>query len=117
MPSTLDWLCDRLEQRTPARIAFYNAHCANVSLRDDNHAHALNTADAVLPDGSGTTLGLRLHGRKLTANLNGTDLIPQLCQRVAATRHSVFLLGGQPGIAEAAAADLQKSAPGSALRG
>ncbi len=115
--TTLDWLCTRLELRQPARIAFYNAHCANVSARDEAYAHALNTADAVLPDGSGIALGLKLRGRQLIANLNGTDLIPALCRRLAATGHSVFLLGGQPGVAQAAAAGLQKAAPGLIIAG
>jgi exopolysaccharide biosynthesis WecB/TagA/CpsF family protein len=117
LPAALDWLCDRLESGTPARIAFLNAHCANISARDADYRAAMESADAVLADGSGISLALRLKGQKLAANLNGTDLIPALCKRMAESRHSIFLLGGKPGIAEAAAAALRSIAPGLKVAG
>jgi exopolysaccharide biosynthesis WecB/TagA/CpsF family protein len=113
----LNWLCDRLECGTPARIAFLNAHCANISARDADYRKALESAHAVLADGSGIALALRLKGHRLAANLNGTDLIPALCKRIANSRHSVFLLGGKPGIAEAAADALKSIAPGLKIAG
>ncbi len=113
----LDDLCARLEQKVPARIAFLNAHCANLYKRDAVYADALDRADVILPDGAGVALGLRLSGQKLVANLNGTDFIPALCRRLSASGHSVFLLGGQPGIAQAAAQGLQQAAPGLIIAG
>jgi exopolysaccharide biosynthesis WecB/TagA/CpsF family protein len=115
--ATLDWLQIRLDRNEPARIAFLNAHCANLRARDPDYASALDSAHAVLPDGSGIGLALRLRGEKLTANLNGTDLIPALCQRLAKSGHSVFLLGGQPGVARAAAKSLVATAPGLNIAG
>jgi exopolysaccharide biosynthesis WecB/TagA/CpsF family protein len=115
--ATLDWLCARLDAQWPARIAFLNAHCANVSACNTQYRDALGGADAVLPDGSGVSLALRMRGERLTANLNGTDLIPSLCQRLAARGQSVFLLGGRPGVADHAAARLQKDAPGLIIAG
>jgi exopolysaccharide biosynthesis WecB/TagA/CpsF family protein len=115
--AALNWLCDRLESGTPARIAFLNAHCANISARDADYREALETAHAVLADGSGVALALRLKGNRLAANLNGTDLIPALSKRIAKSRNSMFLLGGGPGIAEAAAATLSSIAPGLKIAG
>jgi len=62
-------------------------------------------------------LALRMHGKSLVTNLNGTDLIPLLGGRLAAARRSVFLLGGQPGVADAAAKALQNAAPGLVIAG
>ncbi|UNU12258.1 WecB/TagA/CpsF family glycosyltransferase [Xanthomonas translucens] len=63
----------------------------------------------IVNDGIGMDLGaLLVHGRRFAGNLNGTDLIPYLC------RHSrrplrFFLLGGRPGVAQAAAQTLRQT--------
>jgi exopolysaccharide biosynthesis WecB/TagA/CpsF family protein len=113
----LDWLCHRLDHGISTRVAFLNAHCANVSVRSSTYREALKTAHAVLADGSGIALALRLKGEKLAANLNGTDLIPALCRRLAESGHSIFLLGGRPGVAEGAALALLRNAPGLKVAG
>jgi len=122
----LDWLCARLEARVSTRVAFLNAHCVNMAACDAQYRSALTTADVVLPDGSGLAMAARLHnnrpqnhrmaGHRLV-NLNGTDLVPALSQRLARSGHSVFLLGGRPGVAAAAAARLQQDCPGLLIAG
>ncbi|OAX56985.1 WecB/TagA/CpsF family glycosyltransferase [Xanthomonas graminis] len=63
----------------------------------------------IVNDGIGMDLGaLLVHRRRFVGNLNGTDLIPYLC------RHSrrplrFFLLGGRPGVAQAAAQTLRQT--------
>jgi len=63
----------------------------------------------IVNDGIGMDLGaLLVHRRRFAGNLNGTDLIPYLC------RHSrrplrFFLLGGRPGVAQAAAQTLRQT--------
>ncbi len=117
MEQALDWLCQRLENSIPTRIAFANAHCFNVATKDTVYQHALTTADVVLPDGSGVAMALRMRGEQLVENLNGTDFVPALCRRLAASGEGVYLLGGQPGVAEAAAAKLKELAPGLIIAG
>jgi exopolysaccharide biosynthesis WecB/TagA/CpsF family protein len=117
MTATLDWLSDRLEQGEPTRVAFLNAHCANLTATDAQYCAALRHADIVLPDGSGVSLAARLLRTPLVANLNGTDLVPLLCGRLAATGRSVFLLGGQTNVAAAAAASLVRDCPGLRIAG
>ncbi|MGI4954406.1 MAG: WecB/TagA/CpsF family glycosyltransferase [Janthinobacterium lividum] len=122
----LDWLCARLEAGVSTRVAFLNAHCVNMAACDVQYRRALTTADVVLPDGSGLAMAARLHnsrprnprmdGHRLV-NLNGTDLVPALSRRLARSGHSVFLLGGRPGVAAAAAARLQQDCPGLLIAG
>ncbi|WDS36308.1 WecB/TagA/CpsF family glycosyltransferase [Pseudoxanthomonas sp.] len=63
----------------------------------------------IVNDGIGLDLAaMMIHRQRFFENLNGTDLIPSLC------RHSsrplrFFLLGGKPGIGDAAAATLRDS--------
>lgn len=99
------------------RIAFFNAHCGNVRARDPRYAAALGTADMVLPDGIGAELAARMTGQRFTANLNGTDLVPQLMAAAARRGQSVFLFGGQPGVAGAAAEALVRANPALIIAG
>ena len=99
------------------RIAFVNADCVNLMHGDQSYAAALKTADQRFPDGSGLSLAARLQGRRITVNLNGTDLFPHLCRRAALEGKSVFLLGGREGVAEAAAEAAKEIAPGLIVAG
>jgi exopolysaccharide biosynthesis WecB/TagA/CpsF family protein len=117
MRRVLDRLMATLHAGKPRHVAFVNAHCVNVADGDADYRQALGRAAHLLPDGSGLALAAGLQGRRFAANLNGTDLVPQLCRRLARARRSVFLLGGRPGVAEAAAAELQRRAPGLRVAG
>lgn len=110
---TVSWLLDG----TRRRVAFLNAHCANVMARDPDYAQAMRSADAVLPDGIGVELAARMTGKRLTENLNGTDLTPRLLRGAAARGQSVFLFGAGEGVAAKAAARLRRDIPGLAVAG
>ncbi|MCB5199593.1 WecB/TagA/CpsF family glycosyltransferase [Loktanella sp. TSTF-M6] len=93
------------------RAFFVNAHCANVMESDRQYAAALRCADMLLPDGVGVSLAARMTGQRLTANLNGTDLIPALLVQAAREGRGVFLFGGTPGTADLAARNLIRAIP------
>ena len=100
-----------LDRRGRQTAAFVNAHCINVAARDRRYRRALRAATTLLPDGSGISLAAKLRGRRLTENLNGTDLCRPLCHEAARRGLSVYLLGARPGVAEAAAARLVSAIP------
>ena len=101
-------------QRT---VFFYNAHCANVRATDVGYSQSLARADQILPDGIGIDLAARMQGDELTANLNGTDLLPPLLTAAARQGKSVFLFGARPGTAEKAARHLATQIPGLRIAG
>jgi hypothetical protein len=74
MTDAIGWLYTRMVHQIPTRVAFLNAHRANLSAGDAANRAALNSADVILPDGSGVALPARLLGQPLAANLNRTDL-------------------------------------------
>ncbi|WP_353228027.1 WecB/TagA/CpsF family glycosyltransferase [Novosphingobium sp.] len=84
-------------------VQFVNAHCVNIAQTNPAYRDALARADFLLPDGSGMAIAASLAGAQLGENLNGTDLFPELCRRAAERGQSIYLLGGKPGIATAAA--------------
>ncbi|WP_010140168.1 WecB/TagA/CpsF family glycosyltransferase [Oceanicola sp. S124] len=100
-----------------ARVAFLNAHCGNVAAKDAGYRDALVTADMILPDGIGVELAARMQEKRFTENLNGTDFCPRLLAAAARRGLSVFLLGGQPGVAEGAALRMQRDIPGLKIAG
>jgi exopolysaccharide biosynthesis WecB/TagA/CpsF family protein len=93
------------------RAYFMNAHCCNVMRNDRQYATAVHSADMLLPDGAGVALAAKMTGQSLTANLNGTDLVPALLAEAANMGKSVYLFGGKPGTADRAAQTLLKSIP------
>ncbi|MCP9759262.1 WecB/TagA/CpsF family glycosyltransferase [Aquitalea sp. S1-19] len=98
-------------------IAFVNPHCANIACRDQSYRSCLNRADLLLPDGSGVLLAGRLLGTQLNVNTNGTDLFPMLCRFWQSKGASLYLLGGQEGVAAGVATRLLAEYPGIKIAG
>ena len=111
MAEALDWIEQRIQQRQKAQVAFVNPGCLNIAYTHDAYRQVLQHADRVLPDGIGINIGCRLLNQALLANVNGTDLFPRLCERAAQGGYSLYLLGGQPGVAELTAAAMQQRYP------
>ena len=103
-------LADAMTAGRTIRLAFLNAHCVNVSRRDEAYRRVLRRF-LVLPDGVGVDLaGKLLHGAPFRENLNGTDFIPRLLASLQRPCR-VALLGGRPGVAQDAAASLKAACP------
>lgn len=90
---------------------FMNAHCRNIRRKNKDYANAVAAADVLLPDGIGIAMAAKMADQELTANLNGTDFVPLLLAEAAKQGKSVFLFGGTPGTADAAAARLVHTIP------
>ena len=115
--ATADQTIEALLAPGRRRGFFMNAHCCNLHRRDRAYREAVAGADLLLPDGIGVEIAGRMTGQRLTANLNGTDLVPALLMKAAARGKSVYLFGGTPGTAKAAAAALQARMPALKIAG
>lgn len=83
-----------------------------VLLQDDAQFRALYAAAMLsVADGMPLVWASRLFGTPLPERVNGTDLFVALCASAAESGHRVFLFGGRPGAAEAAAAELRRRFP------
>ncbi len=96
-------------------IHFAHAHCLNVARRNESLRGHLAAADDVFPDGAGLRLAGRLLGFSVPANLNGTDLLPDLCSSAAVRGIPLCLVGAAPGVAAACAQRLKKVHAGLAV--
>ncbi|MGI4764447.1 MAG: WecB/TagA/CpsF family glycosyltransferase [Janthinobacterium lividum] len=94
----------------PVRVAFCNANMMLRALTKPDYARTLKSF-LLLNDGVGLNLCSRLFtGRPFPDNLNGTDFVPEILHR-SRDSLAIFLLGGSPGTAEAAARRLAVTYP------
>lgn len=108
-----DWLAG--DAGPPRHVAFVNAHYLNVAHVDEGYRAALAQADLVLADGIGVRLAAGFKGQQIVENVNGTDMLPRLCERLAGRR--LFLLGGVEGAAAGTAAWIAERFPDVVLVG
>lgn len=106
------WIIAQAQSHTPTNIGFVNAHFVNLVHEQVGLSETIKQFDCFYADGIGVKIAARAEGIALTDNVNGTDLFPILCQQAAASNVGLFLLGGQPGIASAAATNMKAKTPG-----
>lgn len=118
MDRAVDWavqgqsLVTRTRCNKGPQLGFYiNAHSVNLAESDPLFKSCLRQANALFADGSGMRVAAKARGIKLQSNINGTDMLPLICQRAEAEGKSIFLLGGQEGRAAQAAKKLQQRFP------
>jgi N-acetylglucosaminyldiphosphoundecaprenol N-acetyl-beta-D-mannosaminyltransferase len=96
----------------PAYVLTPNAQHI-VLLEDDSQLREVySQADLVVPDGASLLAAARLLGQRFPERVAGVDLFQSLCELAAVNGLRVFLLGGRPGSADLAAANLARRFPG-----
>jgi N-acetylglucosaminyldiphosphoundecaprenol N-acetyl-beta-D-mannosaminyltransferase len=111
------WEAIRSQPQVRIRVATLNPEMVMAGLDNLELGAALRSAELVVPDGSGIVWALRRAGLRQQQRVTGVDLVETLLLRCAAQGLRLFLLGGQPGVAEAAAANLRCRYPGVDLVG
>ncbi len=91
-----------------AIIANVNVNAMNIAYEQAWFKHFLNDSEYVFCDGHGVMLGARLVGKKLPEKITYAQWFPLFCDFCEKNDFSLYFLGGEPGIAEKAASNLQK---------
>lgn len=114
-PLTADEFLSRIDQFVdegdPRQISYLNADCLNKCWSDRAYRETITASDLVYADGMGVVWASRLFGHPLPERLNANDLLPEFCRRAAEKGRRIYLLGGEPGVAESAAADFKSRHP------
>lgn len=115
-PLTRREAVDRVEELVRAGRPTYfitaNVHYAMLTA-EVAALEAINDGAAfILADGAPLVVASRRTASPVPERVAGSDLIYDLCERSAARGFGVFLLGGPPGIADAAATRLVERYPG-----
>ncbi len=99
----------RIRQKRQSTVFFVNPDCCNKMYEDREYFGILEESDYVFPDGVGLLIAGKLLGTPMRENINGTDMLPFLCELARREGQSLFLLGGKPGVAETMAARITEA--------
>ncbi len=100
-----------LREKSGKRVFTPNSVILGKAARDVRLRELLNKADLLLPDGIGVALAFRIKGYGACDRITGIDTAEWVLRYAAKNGLSVYLLGGEPGVAERAARRLKKALP------
>lgn len=112
LPELLTYVVEAVRRRARVTVLYVNVHSMNVRHDNASYGDILERADLVYCDGMGVLLGARLVGRPLPERMTGADWIWELCRRAIRENLSLFILAGEPGVADEATAVLRVRFPG-----
>jgi len=106
-----------LDAGTGGWIVTPNADILRTLTREPSTAALTAPATIVVADGAPLIWAARLAGTPLPERVTGSSLVFSLAQDLAASKRSVFLLGGADGVPESAARELRVRFPGLRIAG
>lgn len=110
----IDWLVRR---GRPSYFITANLHYARLSASIEALQSVNSRAAFIVADGMPLVWLSRLYGQRLPERVTGADLVWSMCELAADKGYRIFLLGGAPGVAEAAGQRLQARFPGLTIAG
>lgn len=108
-----------IDQKQKKRFFFVNPDCMNkiyvaqkkLIETKNNYYTLVKKAEYVFPDGIGINIACNILHTPLKENVNGTDMLPYLCELSENNNYKLFLLGAKPGIANLMKKNLETKYP------
>lgn len=116
LAAAVERILRRLEAGERTFVITANPEFVMLARQDATLARIARDADLVVADGSGVVAASRLLGDPLP-RVPGRLLVDALVPHLAQRRSPIFFLGAAPGVAERAAAELRRRAPGLVVAG
>jgi N-acetylglucosaminyldiphosphoundecaprenol N-acetyl-beta-D-mannosaminyltransferase len=116
LAAAVERILRRLEAGERTFVITANPEFVMLARQEPTLAKIAHEADMVVADGSGVVAASRLLGDALP-RVPGRLLVDALVPHLAQRRSPIFFLGAAPGVAERAAAELRRRAPGLAVAG
>ena len=116
LAAAVERIIRRLEADERTFVITANPEFVMLARSDRTVAQIAREADLVVADGTGVVAASRLLGEPLP-RVPGRLLVDALVPHLAQRRTPIFFLGAAPGVAERAAAELRRRAPGLAVAG
>lgn len=101
-----------VESGRTAYVVTPNSEIAYECIKDGAFREIINSADLIVPDGAGVVLASKILRRPLKQKVAGVELAAALLRELAKRQKKLFLLGAKPGVAEMAAEEMKRLAPG-----
>jgi N-acetylglucosaminyldiphosphoundecaprenol N-acetyl-beta-D-mannosaminyltransferase len=112
LDETVDAVADLVEKNEPAFFVTANTHYAMLTWDNSDLQEINSRAAFIAPDGLPLVWAARRRPTPLPERVAGSDLIFELGKLAERKAYRLFLAGGKPGVAEAAAARLVARYPG-----
>ncbi|MBD2151820.1 WecB/TagA/CpsF family glycosyltransferase [Pseudanabaena sp. FACHB-1277] len=93
------WLVERLQARQGTHVVTINAEMTMQARQNPALARVIQSAELVVPDGSGVVLYLRSRGEKIK-RCPGIELSEQVVEQAVRNQWRIFLLGGAPTVVD-----------------
>ena len=93
------WLVERLQARQGTHVVTINAEMTMQARQNPALARVIQSAELVVPDGSGVVLYLRSRGEKIK-RCPGIELSEQVVEQAVCNQWRIFLLGGAPTVVD-----------------
>ena len=109
----VDTLISRLDDGEQTALYTPNSEIVQACIESPELFDIINSAEMIVPDGIGVVKAGRILGTPFKGGkVAGIEVGEAVLSRVSGTEHKVFLLGGKPGIADAAQEKLLEKYPG-----
>jgi len=89
-----------------------NPEMIMMAQKDAHIMEILCSAALAAPDGIGVLLASRLMKKPVPERVAGSDIIPDLLERMSKNGRTAYFLGGRPGVAERARQNMESRYPG-----
>lgn len=117
MQQAVDEAMSRIRARCKGYVVTPNPEIVDLCRKDEKLMGIVNRAALVLPDGIGIIYAAGILGEELCGKVAGIEFAEQLATAMAKEGMRLYLLGGKPGVAEAAERNLCAKYPGLVLAG
>lgn len=107
---------DRAAAHQPQIAVGVNAHLVNQAAGDVSFSQDLRGVDVLYADGQSVVWSARVLGVPVAERIATTDLAPVVVRLAAQRGLRLYLLGGEPGVADAAADRLRRDHPDALIR-
>jgi len=107
----VEYIFDELGAGRGGWVVTPNLSILRRCVREPSEHNLVSLATTVVPDGMPILWAARLQGTPLPARVPGSDLVTSVSAAAAEKGRSIFLLGGAPGTAEGAEAELLRRHP------
>lgn len=112
MAGATKYLLDAFSKDGLTKVYTPNSEILLHAYKNKDYADVLNRAELVTADGIGVVYASRILGSSLPERVSGFDLANELLRICAPLKKRVYLFGGKPGVAEAAAEKITTLYPG-----
>jgi N-acetylglucosaminyldiphosphoundecaprenol N-acetyl-beta-D-mannosaminyltransferase len=109
---TCDWILRGLRDGRGGFVITANLDHLYRSQRDATYRSIMDEASIIVADGMPLIWASRLQGNPLPERVAGSTMCSTLARELGKAQRSLYLLGGNPGVAEQAAEILEQNYPG-----